>query len=273
MASADVAVFDTVLKTSSDQFLSQMIREPLILSKRKLKQLLPYFSATAFIVFTKRPDFMVTKYKLKTAQFFNILQVMNIGVDGFGDDTVQFAEVAFGIPGQQMSIVTGVEDGTQQITVKLPYALTGDPVTKYLMAWINGTIDKHTGIGDYWGQISGGTYEWSPANHTCEWCYWVTDLGSTAANIEYAAYGFNQFPQAIGKGHYNSTHGDRNIQPLNVTFRGQVIDNDPRISTLAKNLMTKINSLRAKNIRSLDVKYDSVGTEAVDKATDNNSMS
>ena len=265
-------IFDKKLKTASDSFKAQMLREPLILSKRKLKQLFPYFTGKAFWVATKKPAFLEKLAPEETTQFFNILQCLNIGVDGFGDDTVQFAEVAFGIPGQTMSIVTGVEDGTTSTTVKLPHALTGDPVTRYLMAWVYGTIDKNSGIGDYYGLVKDNQMDWSPENHICEWIYWVTDIGSTERGIEYSAYGFNQFPQTISKSHYNSTHGEVQHQPLNVTFRGQVIDNDENITDLAKTLMRKINDYRHRNIKEMNIQYGKVDALPSDRATDNNSM-
>jgi len=223
---------------------------PVIMSKTKLRQLAPYMSGRAYIVFTKRPAFMAKLHPQKTKEFFHILESFNIGISGIADDTLNLDAIELGRNSQTMHVATGLDSGTDTITINLPYELSGSPVSRYVDVWANGIIDKYTGLGTYHGQIENGTFaRWSNENHTAEFIYIVTD--TTGKNIEYAAYGFNMHPTSVMKGHYEFDSSSVAHAAISVALTGQVITGDANLYSVAKSLVSKIYKNRVKSLDRL----------------------
>jgi len=229
---------------------SKGLLSPIVLTKTKLRQLEPYLSGKAYIVFTKYPAFMKELNSDKTKEFFGILESFNIGIDGIGDDTLNLDAIELGANAQTLHVATGIESGTDTITINLPYELSGSPVTRYGATWIKGVVDKYTGLGTYHGLIDSGKFpRWSNEFHTCEFIYIVTDI--TGREVEYCAYGMNMHLTSVLQAHYNFDISDISHKALSLTFTGQVITGEPNLAKVAKKHLDKIYKNRKRTLAEL----------------------
>lgn len=198
------------IQTGAHQFNSSKITQyaltlgGLNTTNAALKQWDPLLSNYPRLFMVRKPLSM-TRYFEEEPEKFNafkhLLEYGNLGVSGLSTPTIVTTEIKGGYGGKSFEIPTGVEDSTNEFTVKL-LELAGSPVREILHTWINSVVDFDSGLLHYNGLVAAGQLGYSQANHTAEFIFVSTDR--TGMKVEYACHLTNCFPKEVPTDHFNA---------------------------------------------------------------------
>lgn len=212
-----------------------------------LKQWDPMISNYPRLFMVRKPISVVQYFAddpVKFNAFKHLLEYGNLGVSGLQNPTVQFKEIKGGYGGRSFEIPTGVEDSTNEFTVKL-IELNGSPVREILHSWINSTVDLDSGLLHYNGLLAAGKLGYSQATHTAEFIYVQTDR--SGMKVEYACHLTNCFPKEIPTDHFNADDpSDHKTVEVDVKFtctKREGIDVNEKAKKLLKAYQIMVNSL------------------------------
>ena len=209
-------------ETADDQFTIQYgIKQPVVnnitdyalflggtnVTHEVLKCYDPLRTGYGRIFMVKKPTFLDSQIPNKLNNFKHILEYANTAIQGIGDITVNFDPITGGYAGNSFDIPTGISNGTNTVTITV-YEFSGSPVREVLDSWINGTIDKLTGLSHYNG-IDSDELPRLMANQTAEFIYVSTDV--TGEKVEYACLLANAYPENINLDAFNFTAGQHQL--------------------------------------------------------------
>lgn len=216
-------------ETADDQFTIQYgIKQPVVnnitdyalflggtnVTHEVLKCYDPLRTGYGRIFMVKKPTFLDSQIPNKLNNFKHILEYANTAIQGIGDITVNFDPITGGYAGNSFDIPTGISNGTNTVTITV-YEFSGSPVREVLDSWINGTIDKLTGLSHYNG-IDSDELPRLMANQTAEFIYVSTDV--TGEKVEYACLLANAYPENINLDAFNFTAGQHQLVEVAIPF-------------------------------------------------------
>lgn len=192
-------------------------------TQQNLDQLNPFIKGYARLFMYTKPYFMEKAFPALTNRFKSYIETAFRSVNGINDLSVNFTDLEGGYNGQKFSVVQGVQDDTDTITIGL-YEMSGNPISEFLKTWVTGVRDPRSGVATYHGFLKGPMDDvddthivYSEKNHTAEFIYVVTD--STGKYIEYACMLAHCFPTKVDQDHYNYDTNSHDAAEVEVELR------------------------------------------------------
>lgn len=207
LTSDKIRVFDSSLATSESFFTGGLNLQKLEFD--------PLVTGTAFIIWTKIPNWVETTFK----GFKAMTQKNFKGLDGIGDIELQTGAYEYGFANNEYHVATQITKQNTEFTLR-HQEYSGSPITNMYKFWVSGIRDPETGIATYPARFG---LDYAAKNHTGSLLYIMTRPDANninKKNIEFASYWTNVFPTKYPLGHYNYSQGTNDLVEIEMPFKG-----------------------------------------------------
>ena len=139
-------------------------------------------------------------------------------LEGIMDKTLVVEEGAARTTFFNAPLAMRVDGSTKEITLTVPWEVSGYGVTDFFNHWINQITDENT----MWAPYNGSKDDWNNWSHSCGWLYIKPTKNLTRVN--FGAMFFQAIPTQVPYSNYNADAQGSGIMELSLQFRVNMVD-------------------------------------------------